>query len=57
LAPKVMRTENTSASADMFDHSSVQPPNLLKKRFDMPKPDSIEVLPEREASRNEALPY
>ena len=52
-----MRTAKISASADMLDHRSVQPPNLLKKRFETPKPCRAEVLPEREASRKAALPY
>ena len=41
----------------MLDHRFVQPPNLLKKRLETPKPCSIERLPEREASRKAALPY
>jgi hypothetical protein len=51
-----MRTAKTSASADMFDHNSVQPPAMYKKRCAATRPCSIDWLPVREASRIAPLP-
>ena len=52
-----MRTANTSASAEMFDQSSVQPPNMWSSRWAVMRAlCSIERLPVREQSRMAAGP-